>query len=106
MEQWIPLKNFPGYAGSSEGRIKNLKTQRILTSVKNDKGRSVVTLKCNGRYMTVKVDRVIADAFNGTQSNLDIWHKDRDRLNNRPDNLEWCTRQETISRRRRRTCRD
>ena len=38
MEIWKPLKNFPSYNGSTEGRIMNIRTQRIMRTYTNSKG--------------------------------------------------------------------
>ena len=89
METWKPLRNFPSYNGSSEGRIINVRTQKILKPWINKKGYAQVCLFKNKRPYTVSVHRVLADTFLGEQPNLDVRHKDGDRLNNRPDNLEW-----------------
>lgn len=96
MEIWKPLRNFPSYNGSTEGRIMNIKTQRILKTYIGEKGYVQVCLRKNNRQYTVKVHKVIAETFLGEHPGMDVRHKDFDRSNNRPDNLEWCTRKETI----------
>ena len=53
MEIWKPLKNFPSYNGSTEGRIMNIKTQRILKTFLNNDGYSQVCLRKNGKQYTV-----------------------------------------------------
>lgn len=102
MEVWKPLRNFPSYNGSSEGRIMNIRTQRILKPTINEKGYYQVCLRKNNVQYSVRVHRVIAETFLGENPGMDVRHKDDDRLNNNMDNLEWCTRSEIMSRRRRR----
>lgn len=97
METWKPLKNFPSYNVSSEGRIMNIKTQRILIPVEDPQGRCTVCLRKNNRQYTVKVHKVIAETFLGEYPGLDVRHKNGDQSDNRVDNLKWCTRSETIS---------
>lgn len=97
MEIWKPLRNFPSYNGSSEGRIMNIRTQRILKTYIGEKGYAQVCLRKNNQQYTVKVHKVIAETFLGEHPGMDVRHKDLDRSNNRVDNLEWCTRAETIS---------
>ena len=63
METWKPLKNFPSYNGSSEGRIMNIRTQRIMRTYINSKGYSVVCLRKNNKQYTVRVAKVIAETF-------------------------------------------
>lgn len=96
MEIWKPLWNFPSYNGSSEGRIMNIRTQRILTPVKNRNGVMQVTIQKNNRQYIVPVHKLIANTFFGEHPGMDIRHKDLDLSNNRVDNLYWSTRSETI----------
>ena len=98
MEIWKPLRNFPSYNGSSEGRIMNIRTQRIMKTFKNDNGYIQVCLRKNNKQYTVKVARVIAETFLGEHSGMDVAYKNGDRSDVCVDNLEWCTRQEVIRR--------
>lgn len=96
MEVWKPIKNFPSYDCSSEGRIMNVRTQRIQKLIPNEKGYLKVGLYKNKKRYSVKASRVIADTFLGEHPGMDVRYKDGDRLNIRVDNLEWCTRSELI----------
>ena len=98
MEIWKPLKNFPSYNGSTEGRIMNIKTQRILKTFLNNDGYLQVCLRKNSKQYTVKVGRVIAETFLGEHPGMDVSYKNGDRSDICVDNLEWCTRRETIRR--------
>ena len=98
MEIWKPLRNFPNYNCSSEGRIINVRTQRILSQTTDDKGYARVTLRKNNEQYNVRVHRLVADTFLGECLELDVRHKDLDRSNNRVNNLEYCTRSDTVSR--------
>ena len=96
MEIWKPLRNFPSYNGSSEGRIMNVRTQHILTPVENPDGTLKVCLRKNNRQYSRKVHRLIAETFLGEHPGLDVRHKDLNPTNNRVDNLYWTSRSETI----------
>lgn len=98
MEIWKPLKNFPSYNGSSEGRIMNIKTQRILKTFVNYKGYVLVCLRKNNRQYTVRVAQVIAETFLGENPGMDVTYKNGNRSDIDISNLEWCTRQEVIQR--------
>lgn len=98
MEIWKPLKNFPSYEGSTEGRIRNIRTRHILTPVIDENGYAKVTLRKDNKQYTVRVHRIIADTFFEERPELDVRHKDLNRSKNRIDNLEQCTRSETIER--------
>lgn len=96
MEIWKPLRYFPSYNGSSEGRIMNIKTGRILKMYISEKGYVQVCLRKNNQQYTVKVHKVIAETFLGEHPGMVVRHRDLNRSNNHIDNLEWCTRQDTI----------
>lgn len=96
MEIWKPLRNFPSYNGSTEGRIINVRTQKIQKPTLNKNGCLKVSLYKNGKRYCVKVHRAIAETFLGEHPGMDVRHKDDNRSNNCVDNLEWCTRSELI----------
>ena len=96
MEIWKPIRNFPSYNASSEGRIMNVRTQRIMKTGVDSRGRVHVCLRKNGVQHTVSVHKLIADTFLGEHSGLDIRHRDLDKTNNRVENLYFSTRSETI----------
>ena len=96
MEIWKPLKNFPSYNGSTEGRIMNIRTQRILKTFVNSQGYELICLRKNNKQYTVKVGRVIAETFLGEHPGMDVGYKNGNRSQNDISNLEWRTRQETI----------
>ena len=96
MEIWKPLRNFPSYNGSSEGRIVNVRTQKIQKPTLNKNGCAKVSLYKNGKRYVVKVRRVIAETFLGEHPGMDVRNKNGDPMNNSVDNLEWCTRSELI----------
>ena len=96
MEIWKPLRNFPSYNGSSEGRIMNIRTQKILSPGESPDGSMKVCLQKNNQQYTQKVCRLIAETFLGEHPGMDVRHRDLDPTNNRVDNLYWTTRSETI----------
>lgn len=96
MEIWKPLRNFPSYNGSTEGRIINVRTQHILKPTIDAKGYAIVGLRKNNKIYTRRVHRVLADTYYGEHPGMDVRHKDENRLNNRVDNLIWVTRSETM----------
>ena len=85
MEVWRQIERYPNYDASSEGRIRNRKTGRILKTNTSETGYERLSLSKNSRQTTERVHRIIADTF-----------IDGDKSNNRIDNLEFCTRQENI----------
>ena len=110
MEEEI-WKDIPGYEGlyqaSNLGKIKSLERiakkkyrndrivkERIMHGTKNQDG----YLKVHFKNKALNIDkglfihRLIAMTFIPNSDNLEqINHKDGNKLNNRVDNLEWCT---------------
>lgn len=97
MEVWKPIRNFSNYNVSNEGRIMNIKTQRILKTYICEKGYVQVCLRKNNQRYTVRVGKIVAEAFLGEHPGMDVVYKDQDRTNVYASNLEWSTRQELIS---------
>lgn len=63
----------------------------------NSHGYPHVNLKRNGVIDKRKVHRLVADAFIPKVPGKDhINHKDGDKTNSHPDNLEWCTPLENV----------
>lgn len=98
MEIWKPLRNFPSYNGSSEGRIMNVRTQHILKPTVMDNRYAIVSLRKNNKLYTTRVRRIIAETFLGEHPGMDVRNKDGDPLNNSVDNLEWVSRSENVKR--------
>lgn len=104
MEIWKPLRNFPSYDVSNKGRIRNIRTQRILKPTINEKGYYQVCLRKNDKQYSVRVHRIIAETFLGENPGMEVRHKDNNRLNNSVENLEWCTRREIVASRLQNHC--
>ena len=99
MERWLPCKGLPNYEISDEARVRNVKTGRVMKTNMNKKGYETVTLREGGSSHTRKVASLVADAFiDSEHDGLDLTYRDGDRSNNRPDNLEYCTRKEVARR--------
>lgn len=98
-ETWKPITCTDNvkYEVSSEGKVRILKTGRILKPCYNTKGYARVDLTSANNDKTKKtrklVHRLVAQAFipNNDQSKTLINHKDENPRNNSVANLEWCT---------------
>lgn len=93
MELWLPIDGYPNYEASSDGRIRNAKTRRILKPQLNNRGYFQVSLSKDNKEKSFRVHRLVADTFyDGDHSGLDVNHIDGDKTNNHIYNLEFCTR--------------
>jgi hypothetical protein len=96
------------YMVSSTGRIKSLRfwkeagnakyftKEKILKTCISKKGYAYIGLYFKGFRKSYSVHRLVAIAFLGKpeQNNLDVNHRNGIKADNRPSNLEWCTRSE------------
>ena len=88
MEIWKPTE-FEGYFVSNLGNVKS--PRKILTQNYDFKGYKRVQIK----KKWVSVHRLVAKAFIPNPENKpQVNHKDTDKINNLPENLEWVTNAE------------
>lgn len=107
--EWRPVKGFEGlYMVSNTGKVKSL-PRKVAMNIKGKdtegfrrgvlmksfvtkNGREQVNLYKNGVCYHCLVHRLVGMAFIPNPENLpQINHKDENPLNNRVENLEWCT---------------
>ena len=105
IEVWKTIKDYPDYMVSNTGKVKSLdrylkqpksgfrkKEGRILSPMINKKGYPYVHLSKDGKSVSKRIHRLVAEAFIPNPDNLPIVnHKDEDKTNNHVSNLEWCT---------------
>lgn len=101
-EEWREIKDFPRYQVSSHGRVKSLIGQeKLLQPFKSAKGYLSVKLsKKNqekGKYISkaFRVHRLVAEYFcENYAENIEVHHKNRNRQDNRAENLICLTKKE------------
>jgi hypothetical protein len=94
-EDWRQVPDFPSYEASSLGRIRNSASGLVRKTRVNWGGYAHVTLSQNGRPFFRGVHRLVASAFHGQcPHGREVNHKDGDKVNNAPENLEYLTRSE------------
>lgn len=96
--EWRPVVGYEGlYEVSSLGEIRsfpNIRHKKIkyLKLRKNIKGYLQIGLGSAKNRKTIKIHRLVAEAFIPNPDGLPcVNHKDEDKTNNRAENLEWCT---------------
>lgn len=102
-EVWKQLDGYSRYLFSNYGRIKSTKYQggkseRIIHPAISGGYLKSIFLNDNGIYDSHVVHRLICLAFypNDNYKNLEVNHKDANKVNNHIDNLEWVTRQQNM----------
>lgn len=93
MEQWKRLEKYDEYEVSTEGKVRNIRTGRVLKTNVDKKGYEQVCLRKDNRTTTTRVHKLVGDAFlenDGIRTN--VVHKNDIRNDNRLENLERMTR--------------
>ena len=98
-----PIPSFPDYHASSEGKIYSTKLgqdYKELSQRKDDWGYYQVNLWRDGKIFVKKAHKMIAEAFHGAppEAHYQVDHKDGNKENNRPDNLEYVSPSENQKR--------
>lgn len=87
------------YAITLNGDVINLRTNKYLKTFISNSGYESVKLYLQGRSYSFMIHRLVADAFvykDPNKEDLQVNHKNGDKLDNHYSNLEWCTRSENI----------
>jgi hypothetical protein len=97
MEIWRCINNYPNYEISTNGRVRNKKTFRILKQVLKKSGYYQVCLYNNGKGKIFYVHRLVVSHFLPNFYNKPtVDHKNRISTDNRLINLRWATHKEQI----------
>ena len=93
--EWKQIDGFERYEVSSDGRVRNKWTGRVLKPGIDPNGYHRVCLKCDGKGATKKVHRLVALAFLPNPDNKEqVDHIDNNKLNNNVANLRFASNQE------------
>ncbi len=108
-EEWRDIPFFEGfYQASSLSRVKSLERTiknslgisfllkgTIIKQSLNNRGRRVVYISKNHHNYCFRVHSLVVSAWYGPRpKGMECRHKDGNKLNNRPENLKWGTREE------------
>ena len=102
-EIWKTIKDFPQYQISNFGNVmsyKNPLKPKLLKGQITKKGYKNYHLRDkNGKSYSKQAHRLVLENFLpcNNMSELDVNHKDENKLNNHLDNLEWLTHKENVN---------
>lgn len=88
------------YLISSHGRVKSLKTHKILKSFPNQQGYQMINLIISGKRRCCMVHRIVLETFMSYLGLNNYFyetnHIDGNKINNNITNLNWLTRKENL----------
>lgn len=84
------------YEVSNYGKVRNIKSGRILKATLSKEGYEYVELYKNNLCKKYKVHRLVCITFLGDQPKLTVNHKNFIRNDNRLSNLEWMTLSDNV----------
>ena len=94
--EYRPIKNYPNYKISNTGKILNIKKNKHLKNVLNERYLIVLLYK-DGMRKKFYVHRLVAETFiKNIDNKTFVNHKDLNKINNNVENLEWVTPKENI----------
>jgi hypothetical protein len=111
MEIWKKLELYPLYEVSSHGRIRSIDRKKGLDGSKQNRsgrllkpgidkrGYMKISLDSEHGRKTLKVHRLVASSFFDALENESLYevnHKDRNKVNNHIENLEWVSPSENV----------
>ena len=97
-EQWRQIVECNGdYDVSDCGRVRNMKTGKIISPRPTPRGYLRVHLPYVGKRKDVYIHRLVAEAFCKRPDGCNVInHIDNNPQNNNADNLEWTTQRENV----------
>lgn len=97
VETFVKIKGFENYEVSNLGKVRNIKSGRILKPFLHKNGYLTHQLSEHNKRKTLLLHRIIATAFiDNPDEKPCVNHIDENKLNNDLSNLEWCTERENI----------
>lgn len=86
------IPSYPDYMVDNVGNVYNKFGKVLKPSINSKNGYKQLTLRKHKQTYLALIHRLVAEAFIPNPDNLpQVNHKDENKINNRVDNLEWCT---------------
>ena len=97
VETFVKIDGFEKYEVSNLGKVRNIKSGRILKPYLNKDGYLKHNLYGYGKQKYLLLHRIVATAFiDNPEEKPQVNHIDENKLNNDLSNLEWCTVRENL----------
>ena len=94
-EIWVEVSGWPNYEVSNLGRVRNIKTGKILKQYPQNSGYVYVWMERGSGRCANPLHRVVAESFYPVKEWKDVVdHIDTNRSNNVLSNLRWATYKE------------
>ena len=95
VETFVKIEGFENYEVSNLGKVRNIKSGRIIKPSLNKNGYLRLWLCENNKKKYLYLHRIIATAFiDNSEEKPCVNHIDENKTNNDLSNLEWCTERE------------
>jgi hypothetical protein len=92
MENWKDVPDYEGlYQISNFGNVKSLISNRMLKPSQDRFGYVRFNALKDKKAKTLRIHRLVMEIFNPIDNIMQVNHIDGNKLNNKLDNLEWCT---------------
>lgn len=90
MELWKNICGFQNYQVSNRGRVKNIKTDRMISSIDVHSGYLQISLYNKGKRKSIFIHILVANSFISNPNNLPhVKHCNNIKTDNRAVNLDW-----------------
>ena len=101
MEEWKRIVyngvEYEYEVSTKGGKVRNIKTGRIMSEFISNDGYAFVVLSLNGKKKRFSVHRLVATMFIPNPDNLpEVDHIDRNRSNNSVENLRWVSHRDNV----------
>ena len=97
VETFVKIEGFENYEVSNLGKVRNIKSGRMLKPHLNHNGYLKHHLYRHDKQKELFLHRIIATAFiDNPGEKPQVNHIDENKLNNDLSNLEWCTGRENL----------
>lgn len=93
------IKDFPGYAITDDGKVISYKYRepRVMKTWYQKSGYENIKLCKENQTYHFLIHRLVAEAFIPNPNNFpEVNHKNKNRSDNRVENLEWCSRLDNL----------